>query len=59
MRTVNEWTVDAVSALLLTLSLSISVTFLLTLTTYRVDAQTSAPVAVVDTLVTNAAKEKT
>ena len=40
MRTVKEWTVDAVSALLLTLSLII----LLSLLTYRVDAKTFAPV---------------
>jgi hypothetical protein len=40
MRTVNEWTVDAVSALMLTLSLTI----LLSLLTSRVDAKKSAPV---------------
>ena len=40
MRTVNEWTVDVVSALLLTLSLMI----LLSLLTYRVNAKTFVPV---------------
>jgi hypothetical protein len=40
MRTVNEWTVDTVSALLLTLSLII----LLSVLTYRVDPKASAPV---------------
>jgi hypothetical protein len=40
MRAVNEWIVDAVSTLFLTLSLTI----LLTLMTYRVGAKTSEPV---------------
>jgi hypothetical protein len=58
MRTVNEWIVDAVSTLLLALSFMLLLSLVLTLMTYRVDAKTWSPVTVVDTLVTNAAKEK-
>jgi hypothetical protein len=42
MKTVNERIVDAVSILLLTLSLAVSLILLLTLMTYRVGAKTSA-----------------
>ena len=56
MRIVNEWIVDVVSTLLLTLSFSLTLTLLLALTTHH--AQTSSPVIAVDTPVTNAAKEE-
>ena len=58
MRTVNEWIVDAVSTLLLTISFLLLCSLVLTLMTYRVDAKSWSPVTVVATLVTNAAKEK-
>lgn len=56
MRTVNERIVDAVSTLLLTLSFMLSLSLVLTLMTYRIDAKTWSPVTVIDFLVTNAAK---
>ena len=58
MRTVNEWIVDAVSTLLLTISFMLLCSLVLTLMTYRVDAKAWSPVTVVATLVTIAAKEK-
>ena len=58
MRTVNEWIVNAVSALLLTLSFMLMLSLVLTLVTYRVDARTGSPVTVVEKFVTSAAKEK-
>ena len=58
MKTVNEWIVDAVSTLLLTISFLLLCSLVLTLMTYRVDAKSWSPVTVVATLVTNAAKEK-
>ena len=58
MRTVNEWIVDAVSTLLLTISFMLMLSLVLTLMTYRVDAKSWSPVTVVDKFVTNVAKEK-
>jgi hypothetical protein len=58
MKTVNEWIVDAVNTLLLTVSFMLLLSLVLTLMTYRVDAKAWSPVTVVGTLVTNAAKEK-
>lgn len=58
MRTVNERIVDALSTLLLTLSFMLSLSLVLTLMTYRIDAKTGSPVSVLDSLVRNAAKEK-
>jgi hypothetical protein len=58
MKTVNEWIVDAVSTLLLTISFMLLLSLVLTLMTYRVGSKTGSPVTVVGALVTSAAKEK-